>query len=117
MDAEVAYFINGNVGINPTSENQQVPENLCRQRRGCMNVEKDGTGFFRAYRENTGERYESLLDTANGGLMRTRPVKRPNRAKLVAKLSFPMGMGSARLVEGLKSQVAEMVSYLKTARF
>ena len=77
----------------------------------------DGTGQFYAYRENTGERYESLLDTANGGLMRTRPVKRPNRAKLVAKLSFPMGMGSARLVEGLKSQVAEMVSYLKTARF
>ena len=117
MDAEVAYFINGNVGINPTSENQQVPENLCRKRRGCMNVNQDGTGHFYAYRENTGERYESLMETANGGLMKTRPVKRPNRAKLVAKLSFPMGMGSARLVEGLKSQVAEMVSYLKTARF
>lgn len=117
MDAEVAYFINGNVGINPTSENQQVPENLCRKRRGCMNVNQDGTGVFHAYRENTGERYESLMETANGGLMRTRPVKRPNRARLVAKLSFPMGMGSARLVEGLKSQVAEMVSYLKTARF
>jgi len=28
-----------------------------------------------------------------------------------------MGMGSARLVEGITSQVAEMVSYLKTARF
>ena len=67
--------------------------------------------------KNTGERYESLLDTANGGLMRTRPIKRPNSAKLVAKLSFPMGMGSARLVEGLTSQVAEMVNFLKTARF
>ena len=113
MNAEVAYFINGNVGINPSGENQRVPNDLCRQRRGCMNVEKDGTGFFRAYRENTGERYVSLLDTANGGLMRTRPVKRPNRAKLVAKLSFPLGIGSARLVEGITSQVEEMVNFLK----
>lgn len=45
--------------------------------------------------------------------MRTRPVKRPNRAKLVAKLSFPLGIGSARLVEGITSQVEEMVNFLK----
>ncbi len=117
MDAEVAYFINGNVGIHPSSENLEVPGNLCRLRRGCMNVEQDGTGHFRAYRENTGERYESLMQTANGGLMKTRLGKRPSRMKLVAKLSFPMGMGSARLVEGLTSQVAEMVNFLKTAQF
>lgn len=116
MDAEVAYFINGNVGINPSGETAALPNERCGQRKGCMNVEKDGTGYFRAYRENTGERYESLMQTANGGLMRTRPQSRPNRAKLVAKLAFPIGMGSARLVECIKAQVGEMVGFLKTSQ-
>lgn len=114
MDAEVAYFINGNVGISPCGETANLPSERCRQRRGCMNVEKDGTGYFRAYRENTGEKYESLMETANGGLMRTRTKSRPSRAKLVAKLAFPIGMGNARLVEQLVEQVQEMVGFLRT---
>ncbi len=114
MDAEVAYFINGNVGINPCGEPANLPNGRCGQRRGCLNLQNDGTGYFRAYRENTGERYESLMETANGGLMRTRRPNRPSRAKLVAKLSFPIGMGSARLVEQLVEQVNEMVGFLRT---
>lgn len=117
MAAEVAYFINGNVGISPCGENSTLAGERCGQRRGCMNVEQDGTGYFRAYRENTGERYESLMETANGGLMKTRRPNRPSRAKLVAKLAFPIGMGNARLVEQLVAQVDEMVSFLKTNQF
>ena len=110
MDAEVAFYVNGNMVIAPSpwEGEKRVP---CRQMKGRMTVESDGVSHFKAYRENTGRMYDTLMETANGALMRTRSVRMP---KLVVKLSVPLGIGEVRLAEALTQQVAEMLAYIKT---
>lgn len=113
MDAEVAFYVNGNMVITP-SPWEAEKRVACRQVKGRMTVERDGVSHFKAYRENTGRLYDTLMETANGALMKTRASKQRSREKLVVKLSIPLSIGAVRISEALMQQVEEMLAYIKT---
>ena len=117
MDAEVIYFANGDVNVvpSPWENERRVTGGDCVKRRGRMSVEPNGESHFSAYRENSGSRYEVLMETANGELKRSRlsSMRWRRQPVLVAKFSVPLNLGNARIVEALESQMKEMVGWLK----
>lgn len=109
MDTQTKFHVNGDVNIYPCSWEceKQVTDGGRRQPKGRMTIEEDGTSFFRAYRHNSGSRYEHLFMTANGELKRT-------KRHLIVKLVLPIGISRLRVIETLLDQMQEMVHYIQT---
>ena len=74
-----------------------------------MTIEEDGTSYFRAYRSNSGSRYQRLFETSNGEVKRT-------RQNLIVKLVVPLGIGRLAIVKTLMSQMQEIVNYIKNLK-
>lgn len=110
MDTQTKFHVNGDVNIYPCSwEDEQVTLGGRYQTKGRMTIEEDGTSFFRAYRHNSGSRYEHLFMTANGELKRT-------KRHLIVKLVLPIGIGRLKVIETLLDQMQEMVHYIQTLK-
>lgn len=74
-----------------------------------MTIEEDGTSFFKAYRSNSGSRYEQLFQTANGEVKRT-------RKNLIVKLVLPLGIGRLAIIDALTSQIQEITNYIRSLK-
>ena len=111
MDTCTSFYANGDVNILPCpwEYEKQVTDGGRRQPKGRMTIEEDGTSFFRAYRHNSGSRYEHLFMTANGELKRT-------KRHLIVKLVLPIGISRLKVIETLLDQMQEMVHYIQTLK-
>jgi hypothetical protein len=110
MDTLTKFHVNGDVNIFPCGwVDEQVTKGGRHQSKGRMTIEEDGTSFFRAYRHNSGSRYEQLFETANGEVKRT-------RTSLIVKLVLPLGIGRIKMIEALTAQVHEMINYIKSLK-
>ena len=106
MDTQTRFHVNGDVNIYPCSwVDEQVTTGGCRRPKGRMTIEEDGTSYFRAYRSNSGSRYQRLFETSNGEVKRT-------RQNLIVKLVVPLGIGRLAIVKTLMSQMQEIVNYI-----
>ncbi|MBR5699176.1 MAG: hypothetical protein IKX44_11265 [Prevotella sp.] len=88
---------------------EQVTTGGCRRSKGRMTIEEDGTSFFKAYRSNSGSRYEQLFQTANGEVKRT-------RKNLIVKLVLPLGIGRLAIIDALTSQIQEITNYIRSLK-
>ena len=110
MDTQTRFHVNGDVNIYPCSwVDEQVTAGGCRRPKGRMTIEEDGTSYFRAYRSNSGSRYQLLFETSNGEVKRT-------RRNLIVKLVVPLGIGRLSIVKTLMSQMQEIVNYIKNLK-
>ena len=110
MDTMTKFHVNGDVNIYPCEwADEQVTKGGRHQSKGRMTIEEDGTSFFRAYRHNSGSRYEQLFETANGEVKRT-------RTNLIVKLVLPLGIGRIKMIEALTAQVHEIINYIKSLK-
>ena len=111
MDTCTSFYANGDVNIMPCPWecDKQVTAGGRRQPKGRMTIEEDGTSFFRAYRHNSGSRYEHLYMTENGELKRT-------RTNLIVKLVLPLGIGRIKMIEALTTQIHEIINYIRSLK-
>ena len=110
MDTQTKFHVNGDVNIYPCGwVDEQVTKGGRSQLKGLMTIEQGGTSFFKAYRHNSGSRYELLYETANGEVKRT-------RKNLIVKLVLPLGIGRLAIIEALMSQVKEIINYIRSLK-
>ena len=110
MDTQTRFHVNGDVNIYPCGwVDEQVTTGGRRQPKGRMTIEEDGTSFFKAYRQNSGSRYERLFETANGEVKRT-------KRSLIVKMVLPLGIGRINMIEALTGQVHEIVHYIRSQK-
>jgi len=110
MDTQTRFHVNGDVNIYPCGwVEEQVTTGGCRRPKGRMTIEEDGTSFFKAYRHNSGSRYEQLFETSNGEVKRT-------RKNLIVKLVLPLGIGRLAIIGALMSQIQEIVNYIRSLK-
>ena len=110
MDTQTKFHVNGDVNIYPCSwVDEQVTTGGRRQPKGRMTIEEDGTSFFKAYRLNSGSRYQMLFRTANGEVKRT-------HKNLIVKLVLPVGIGRMAIIESLQGQMKEIINYIRSLK-
>ena len=110
MDTQTIFHENGDVNIFPCGwVDEQVTNGGCRRPKGRMTIEEDGTSHFRAYRANSGSRYQLLYETANGSCKRTRSV-------LLVTLRLPLGIGRIKIIEALWRQTQEIINYIRSLK-
>ena len=110
MDTQTKFHVNGDVNIYPCSwVDEQVTTGGRRQPKGRMTIEEDGTSFFKAYRLNSGSRYQMLFRTANGEVKRT-------HKNLIVKLVLPIGIGRMAIIESLQGQMKEIINYIRSLK-
>ena len=110
MDTQTKFHVNGDVNIYPCSwVDEQVTTGGRRQPKGRMTIEEDGTSFFKAYRHNSGSRYQMLFRTANGEVKRT-------YKNLIVKLVLPIGIGRMAIIESLQRQMKEIINYIRSLK-
>ena len=110
MDTQTKFHVNGDVNIYPCGwVDEQVTTGGSRHTKGRMTFEEDGTSFFKAYRHNSGSRYQQLFETANGEVKRT-------HKSLIVKLVLPLGIGRLAIIETLTEQMKEIVNYIRSLK-
>lgn len=111
MDTQTLYHANGDINIYPCAwESDKDPIATGRVTpKGRMTIEEDGTGFFKAYRNNSGSRYKHLFETANGVMKRT-------RKNLIVKMVLPLGIGRIKMIEALSCQLKEIINYISSLK-
>lgn len=110
MDTQTKFHVNGDVNIYPCSwVDEQVTTGGRCQPKGRMIIEEDGTSFFKAYRHNSGSRYQMLFRTANGEVKRT-------HKNLIVKLVLPIGIGRMAIIESLQRQMKEIINYIRSLK-
>lgn len=127
MDTQTRFHANGDINIFPCSwVDEQVTTGGVRKPRGRMTIEEDGTSHFKAYRTNTGPKYEILFETAHGAVKMTRPIylksgkkagKRCLRDESVyITFRFPKTYGLALTKALYEEETDQIMSFLKTRK-
>ena len=126
MDTQTQFHVNGDINIYPCGwVDEQVTTGGCRQPKGRMTIEEDGTSFFKAYRTNTGPKREFLFSTRHAVVEMTRPIYRTDRPGKVRRLDmeyvyvtfkFPKNLGLALTKALYEEEADEIMSYFKTRK-
>jgi len=108
MDTQTVFYTNGDVNIYPCEwADEQVTRGGSVSTKGRMQIEEDGTSSFHAYRRSNMSRYTVLYQTENG-------VVKHTREKYIITLTLPIGMRHKAMLEALRRQVLEIISYMKS---
>ena len=126
MDTQTRFHANGDINIFPCSwVDEQVTTGGVRKPRGRMTIEEDGTSHFKAYRTNTGPKYEILFETAHGVVKMTRPIYRSDREhhrrrmdleSVYVTFRFPKTYGLALTKALYEEEADQIMSFLKTRK-
>ena len=123
MDTQTRFHVNGDVNIYPCGwVDERVTTGGCRQPRGRMTIEEDGTSHFKAYRTNTGPKRIQLYKTRHGVVETNRPQwgrpgkRRLDREYVYVTFKFPKNLGLALMKSLYAEEADEIMSYLKTRK-
>ena len=106
MDTQTRFHVNGDINSYPCQwVDEQVTTGGSRRTRGSMLIEEDGTSFYHAYRPG-GSCYETLYETLNGELKRT-------RKKIIVKLVLPLDIGKMSIIDSLVKQTRLIINFIR----
>jgi len=112
METQTVFNQNGNIHIYPCGfeAGQHIVSVGDRaSQKGRMVTEDDGTSHFRAYAKNSGQRYNTLFQTAHGEVKET-------QENVIFQLRFPKRMGKALIESLYREETDEQAAFIKTRR-